>query len=166
MSSPRAAICIALSALRNCLKHVGPSGEIVEKGTLEVLLQNEYERWRAAELHDEIRKMSQAVSTRVIELSNLDRYEKELSSGNLRWGFIHSEKFRAENVMKLENDEFQAIRTLGTLLTSTDTTTLAVACHDAGEFVRLHPVGTRMCMKMGIKASVRTLMAHPDREVA
>ena len=52
---------------------MGPSGEIVEKGTLEVLLQNEYERWRAAELHDEIRKMSQAVSTRVIELSNLDR---------------------------------------------------------------------------------------------
>ena len=166
MSSPRAAICIALSALRNCLKHVGPSGEIVEKGTLEVLLQNEYERWRAAELHDEIRKMSQAVSTRVIELSNFDRYEKELSSGNLRWGFIHSKKYRAENVMKLENDEFQAIRTLGTLLTSTDTTTLAVACHDAGEFVRLHPVGKRMCMKMGIKANVRTLMAHPDREVA
>ena len=55
---------------------------------------------------------------------------------------------------------------LGTPLTSMDTTTGAVACHDVGEFVRLHPVGKRMCMKMGIKASVRTLMAHPDREVA
>ena len=43
-------ICIALSALRKCLKHVGLSGEIVEKGTLEVLLQNEYEKWRDAEL--------------------------------------------------------------------------------------------------------------------
>ena len=63
-------------------------------------------------------------------------------------------------------DQFQAIRTLGTLLTSTDTTTLAVACHDGGEFVRLHPVGKRMCMKMGIKASVMTLMAQPEREVA
>ena len=68
--------------------------------------------------------------------------------------------------MKLENDEVKAIRTLGTLLTSTDTTTLAVACHDAGEFVRLHPVGTRMSRKMGIKARGRTLMAHPDPEVA
>jgi len=159
-------IRIALSALRNCLKHQGLSGEIVEKGTLEVLQQNEYEKWRDAELYDEIREMSQALGTRVMELSNFDRYEKELSSGNLRWGFIHSEKFWAENVMKCEKDEFKAIRTLGSLLTSTDTITLAVACHDIGEFVRLHPVGKRMVTKMGVKASVMTLMAHPDREVA
>ena len=39
-------IRIALSALRNCLKHSGLSGDIVEKGTLEVLQQNEYEKWR------------------------------------------------------------------------------------------------------------------------
>ena len=32
-------IRIALSALRNCLKHVGLSGEIVEKGTLEAQVE-------------------------------------------------------------------------------------------------------------------------------
>lgn len=159
-------IRIALSALRNCLKDAGLACDIVEKGTYEALQQLEYEKWRDAELYDDIREMTSQVGTRMMELSNFDRYEKELSSGALHWGFIHSDKFWAENVSKFEKEEFKPIRTLGALLTSTNNVTLAVACHDIGEFVRLHPVGKKIVTRLGVKASVMTLMAHPDREVA
>lgn len=46
--------------------------------------------------------------------------------------------------MAFENDEFRAIRKLVKLLdTTTDKTTLAVACYDLGEFARLHPAGKK-----------------------
>jgi len=159
-------IRIGLNALRNCLKSKELSAQIVEKGAMEPLQQLEFEKWRDPELYDEIRDMCSLVSARVNELSNFDRYEKEISSGNLQWGFIHSEKFWNENVMKFEKDEFRAIKTLAGLLSSNNPTTLAVACHDIGEFVRLHPVGKRTVGKVGAKDSVMSLMSHPDREVA
>lgn len=159
-------IRIGLNALKNCLKSPKLADAIVEKGTLEVLQALEYEKWRDAELYDDIREMSNLVSARVHEMSNFDRYERELASGNLAWGFIHSEKFWNDNVMKFEKDEFRAIKTLATLLTSANLTTLSVACHDIGEFVRLHPIGKKLVGRFGIKGSVMSLMSHGDREVA
>jgi hypothetical protein len=90
-------IRISLAALRNCLKNQSLATDIVEQGTLEALQQLEYEEWRDAELYDDIQDMCSQLGTRVSELSNFDRYEKELSTGNPQWGFIHSEKFWNES---------------------------------------------------------------------
>merc|ERR1712176_1721414 len=105
--------------------------------------QLEYEKWRDAELYDDIRDMSAQIQTRVQEMSNFDRYERELREGRLKWGFIHSSKFWAENVLKFEQNDWRALKLLAALLYSDDPTTLAVACPDLGEFVTLHPLGKR-----------------------
>merc|ERR1719199_827128 len=104
------------------------------------------------------------ISSEVSELSNFDRYMKELESGNLSWGFIHSSKFFGENVMKFETGEFKAVKLLAGLLASSDPTTLAVACHDIGEFVSLHPIGKKQVARLGVKERVMELMSQQERE--
>merc|ERR1719203_293625 len=95
--------------------------QVVELGLLEVVQQVEYEKWRDVEIYDDIRDMSAQISARVQEMSNFDRYERELKEGKLKWGFIHSSKFWAENVLKFEQNDFRALKVLATLLLSTAT---------------------------------------------
>lgn len=106
------------------------------------------------------------VSAKVQEMSNFERYERELNSNKLKWGFIHSSKFWAENVLKFEQNDYRALRRLATLLHSDDSTTLAVACHDVGEFITMHPLGKKQIASMGVKDRVMNLMSMaPDKEV-
>merc|ERR1719230_749316 len=121
---------VALGALRNLLKYKMLCEDIAEKGTLEVVQQPEFEKWRDAELYEEIKDLSVAISTEISKLSSFDRYERELATKKLRWGFIHSDKFWQENVLKFEKDGFTAIKDLrDILLYEKDVNTLAVACH-------------------------------------
>jgi len=135
---------------------------IVEEGILESVQQLEYEKWRDAELYDDIRELVQLINSEVKEMSNFDRYMKELESGSLTWGFIHSSKFFGENVMKFENGEFKAVKLLASLLSSDNAVTLAVACHDIGEFVSLHPLGKKQVARLGVKERVMELMGSTD----
>merc|ERR1712079_466341 len=75
-----------------------------------------------------------------------------------------SSKFWAENVMKFEKDDFKALKSLANLLAnpSSSPTTLAVASHDVGEFVSMHPLGKKMVNKLGIKERVMELMGAQD----
>merc|ERR1719460_3392876 len=59
--------------------------DIVEEGVLEAVQQLEYEKWRDTELYDDIRDVVQLISAEVKELSNFDRYMRELESGTLAW---------------------------------------------------------------------------------
>lgn len=136
--------------------------DIVEEGVLEAVQQLEYEKWRDQELYEEIRELVALITSEVKELSNFDRYMRELESGSLSWGFIHSSKFFGENVMKFDNGEFKALKLLANCLASSDVTTLAVACHDIGEFVSLHPLGKKQVGRLGVKERVMELMSSTD----
>jgi len=155
---------LCLTVLKNFLSHKVLCEDIVEEGVLEAVQQLEYEKWRDAELYDDIRDMVALISSEVQEMSNFDRYERELQSGTLQWGFIHSSKFWAENVMKFESNDFRALRMLASLLltTTTDATTLAVVCHDLGEFVALHPLGKKKVAQLQVKEKVMQLMGSTD----
>merc|ERR1719210_2882439 len=102
-------------------------------------------------------------------MSNFARYHRELQaavqgSAGLKWGFIHSSKFWSENVTKFEADNYQALKDLTKLLIqSADPTTLAVACHDVGEFVTLHPLGKKKVAELKIKDRLMDLMGQ-DRD--
>merc|ERR1712007_403813 len=119
--------------------------EIVELNILDAVQNLEFEKWRDAELYDDVRDLASQIANEVHEMSNFDRYERELQTGCLKWGFIHTSKFWGENVMKFEQNDFRALNALAALLISptTDAETLAVACHDVGEFVALHQLGKK-----------------------
>eukprot|EP00928_Gymnodinium_smaydae_P053940 TRINITY_DN3780_c0_g4_i1.p2 TRINITY_DN3780_c0_g4~~TRINITY_DN3780_c0_g4_i1.p2 ORF type:complete len:462 (+),score=140.13 TRINITY_DN3780_c0_g4_i1:74-1387(+) len=157
---------MALTLLRNMLKHKELGEEVVESGLLDLVQQLEFEKWRDAELYDDIRELSQLIANAVQELSNFERYERELSSGKLTWSFVHTSKFWGENVMKFDQNDFRAVKTLATLLLNpdTDATTLAVACHDVGEFCALHPLGKKKAAQFAIKERVMELMGAKGDE--
>jgi len=143
------------------------AAEAVEQGLLEVVQALEYEKWRDAELYDEIRNMSGVLSARTAEMSNFARYERELSAGKLKWGFIHSPKFWSENVLKFEQNDWRALKALNSCLDlQGDSTTVAVACRDLGEFVTAHPLGKKQTGALGVKDKVMKLMSSSsDKEV-
>merc|ERR1719161_1669390 len=80
------------------------------------------------------------------------------------WGFIHSSKFWGENVMKFDKNEFDALKRLRGILEDEDKdpVSLAVACHDIGEFVALHPLGKKKVNQLALKERVMALMGKED----
>merc|ERR1719384_3027753 len=126
---------LCLTVVKNFLASKKFTEHLVEFGILEVVQQLEYEKWRDSELYDDIRDMCSLISAKVQEMSSFDRYERELKDGKLKWGFIHSSKFWADNVLKFEQNDFRALKMLALALESEDMRTQAVACHDLGEFV-------------------------------
>jgi V-type H+-transporting ATPase subunit H len=156
---------ISLTALSNLLPSKELCEQIVESNVLDSVQNLEYEKWRDAELYDEIREMSSTISNAVQEVSNFDRYERELQTGKLSWGACHTSKFWGENIMKLDKNNFKNVKDLAALLCgSGDTETLAVACYDVGQFVALHPLGKKKVTDLGIKDRVMELMITSGEE--
>ncbi|PFH31809.1 putative vacuolar ATP synthase subunit 54kD [Besnoitia besnoiti] len=160
-------IRVGLGVLNNLLKCDSSVETIIEQNVAQVLALLEFEKWRDADMYDDIRVATSHLEQKIRQFNNFDRYCNELEKGKLTWSVLHSEKFWRENVMAFENDEFKAIKKLVKLLdTSEDKTTLAVACYDLGEFARLHPAGKKVCQQLKVKDRVMLFISHKDREVA
>eukprot|EP01066_Platyproteum_vivax_P004835 Platyproteum_vivax@DN16205_c0_g1_i1.p1 len=157
---------VSINALMNVLKDDDAVELIIEENTLQVLTLLEYEKWRDKEMYDAIRHGLGHLNTKIALFSNFDRYALELSKQKLKWSFLHSEKFWHQNVMAFQDNEFQPIKTLSQLLSSTDSVTVCVACHDLGEFARLHPTGKTICQRLQVKESVMNLMQSKDCDIA
>jgi len=158
---------IALQAVENLLKSKAMCEEMAEQGTVDLVSALEYEKWRDQELIEAVKATVQALNAEVKVLTNFERYDREVNSGTLRWGFIHTDKFWVENVLKCEAQNFMIIDKLMVILRSSqDAESLAVACHDIGEFARLHPIGKQIATSRGAKDKMLDLMSTTQREVA
>lgn len=162
-------IRVCLMSLKNLLENAETAEEVVETGAHEAVEALEYEKWRDPEVYDNVKSVTALVSKAVNDHSNFARYEREIKSKKLSWGFIHSEKFWTQNYLAFEKDEFAVVKALVDVVSDdrADSTTLAVACHDIGEFSRLHPSGKNVLARWPrAKAAVMERMGHTDREVA
>jgi len=151
---------MCLTIIKNLLTVKPLCEEIVESNILEAVRALEYEKWREEEFYNEIAEMVQLIGAKVQEISNFDKYEQELNSGKLNWGFVHTPKFFGENIMKFEQNDFRAIQKLKAIIINkaSDPTSLAVACHDIGEFVALHPIGKKKITQLDLKEPIMELM--------
>ncbi len=157
-----------LLTLKNLLTRPSMCDLVVEAGLLHPVQALEYETWRDLDLYEEVRAVAGKLAAEVSRHSSFDRYSRELLTGRLRWGYIHTEKFWKENVLNFEKDQYAAVKQLAALVQfpPDDPQTLAVACYDLGEFARLHPAGKVVASRFNVKAGVMALMSHPDRDVA
>jgi len=80
-------------------------------------------------------------------LTSFEKYTKEINTGELEWGPIHSEKFWKENVKRFEEQDFCHVKKLVNFLESENEKNVAVACYDLGEFCRYHPFGKNLIEK-------------------
>lgn len=93
------------------------------------------------------------------------RLVREVRSGVLEWGGVHTEKVLRENVAKLEANEFELVRALIACLGSNNPTVAAVACHDLGLFGKIYPFGPKMLETLGGKNQLM-LLAKNSPEAA
>lgn len=158
---------VALLSLQNFLKSE-IAKDVVEIDALQALIALEYEKWRDQDVYDAIKTVKELLEAETSKYTNFDRYMSELQTGQLTWSFIHTEKFWIENVNKFDQKDFEAVKLLCALIAkvSTDETSLAVACHDIGEFARLFPAGKKVCKRYGAQSLVMDKMNHHDRQVA
>ncbi len=74
--------------------------------------------------------------------------------------------FWRENINKFEDNDFQVLRILITILdTSGDSRALAVACYDISQFIQYHPAGRGIVTDLKAKERVIKLMDHESSEV-
>eukprot|EP00928_Gymnodinium_smaydae_P053937 TRINITY_DN3780_c0_g3_i1.p1 TRINITY_DN3780_c0_g3~~TRINITY_DN3780_c0_g3_i1.p1 ORF type:complete len:445 (+),score=127.48 TRINITY_DN3780_c0_g3_i1:71-1405(+) len=161
---------ISLIVVHSLLENSELSEQAVELNLLDAVQSLEFEKWRDADLYDDIREVSQQISNRVAEVSNFERYERELQSGKMTWSSVHTSKFWSENIMNFEKNNFRALKALAALLMHphTDQTTLAVACRDVGEFCTRHPLGKKKLAELAIKDRIMeliTLLSEEKREL-
>eukprot|EP00542_Grammatophora_oceanica_P013890 CAMPEP_0194029124 /NCGR_PEP_ID=MMETSP0009_2-20130614/2962_1 /TAXON_ID=210454 /ORGANISM="Grammatophora oceanica, Strain CCMP 410" /LENGTH=270 /DNA_ID=CAMNT_0038668721 /DNA_START=82 /DNA_END=894 /DNA_ORIENTATION=- len=92
------------------------------------------------------------------EMTRWDVYEAEVTSGQLEWGIVHTEKFFREHVRRMEDDNFGILKRLICLVSSSpDEETAAVACFDIGEFVVRYPNGRSIAKQLGAR---NVIMPH------
>eukprot|EP00920_Eleutheroschizon_duboscqi_P027738 GHVT01067867.1.p1 GENE.GHVT01067867.1~~GHVT01067867.1.p1 ORF type:complete len:381 (+),score=70.94 GHVT01067867.1:1339-2481(+) len=139
---------------------------VIEENCKSDLTLLEFEKWRDSDIYEDTRKVLSLLNEKIREFSNLQRYCCEMHKGKLQWSILHTDQFWAQNVMSFEADQFAAIRQLVQLLKTGDPTTQAVACHDLGEFARLHPAGKKICKELQVKTAAMMLITSPKRELA
>jgi len=160
---------VGLLALRNMMDQpdLDVAADMVEAGLPKVLATRAMQSWGDEDIPEVLSSLDEKLKENMVVLSSFDKYKKEVLSGSLEWGPMHTnELFWRQNVDKFEEKDFQVLRVLLKLLeASRETRTLAVGCNDLGKFIEFHPHGRYIVNDLRGKELVMRLMSHPDTEV-
>jgi len=160
-------IRVCLACLRNLVDKGTNNQTMIDNNAMKQLVVLRNRKWADEEVKEDLDYIYDALAKSVTILSSLDMYCDELRSGKMEWSPVHkSETFWRENVTKIcpasgsvENSTH--LRDLITLFNSKvdkatkerldldDKTTVAVICHDLGEFARFHPQGKKILTNDG-----------------
>ncbi len=103
---------------------------------------------------------------KMLDMTTWDRYRQELLTGQLEWSPAHkSEKFWRENFSRFNDRNFELVGVLAALLGHEEPLTVAIACHDLGEFGRHHPLGKKILHEHDIKNRIMRLIDSKDLTV-
>ncbi|CAH0474282.1 unnamed protein product [Peronospora belbahrii] len=158
---------VALEALQNLLGKLSGffNERMIDSGLLKTLNNMRERKWADEDIVNDIQSVRDVLIREYKELNTMERYEKELKTGRLNWGLLHTDKFWKDNFMRFENKDFELVRLLIELLESDESKTVAVALFDLGEFVRFYPNGKHIAKRLGAKKVAMKLMTHENGEV-
>jgi len=153
-------IRVCMACLRNLVDKADHSQMMIENDAMKLLAVLRNRKWTDEEVKEDLDFVFDSLAKSVHILSSIEMYQKELYSGKLEWTPVHkSETFWRENVTKLcpagklasadltgMTELLKSLDSKGRLgsLDTEETTTLAVICHDLGEFARFHPNGKKI----------------------
>lgn len=150
-------MCVA--CFRNLVDKSDHNEVMIEQGALKQLVVLRNKTWSDEEVVDDLQVVADSLAKSVKILSSVDKYRAEVKTGQLDWTPVHkSESFFRENAEKFAPlgkpmTEFDDLKLLSKLLREKvsmmhpqkeDTRTIAVICHDLGEFARWHPRGKKI----------------------
>jgi V-type H+-transporting ATPase subunit H len=165
---------VALMVLHNLVKaDVVYAKDMLAVGMYATLKAMKTRRFGDADVTELVDKLFDLLDAQMVELSSFDAYNQEVLSGRLDWTPPHrAEKFWRENMDKFEAKDFAVVQELVKLLglaeadvEAADARTVAVVCHDLGEFVRHHARGKKVLNDLDAKTRVMKLMTHKDEEI-
>lgn len=162
---------VCCATLKNILKKEECVNNMIGCG-LPALMEKLLERVLKEEKKDEdlirdLRDIDHVLGVEVRRLSSFDMYKRELLSGHLKKGPVHSAQFWRDNVMRFEEQNFAAVRSLMKLLDGDkEDEELEVICYDVGEFSRFHPDGKFIVTKLGGKIKLMEHMSSHNINVA
>mmetsp|Transcript_5066 Transcript_5066/g.7448 ORF Transcript_5066/g.7448 Transcript_5066/m.7448 type:complete len:162 (+) Transcript_5066:3-488(+) len=139
---------------------------MIGAGVMKALQNLQHRKWADEDVKIDVEYLAHALEGSLKLMSSWDVYAKEVASGRLEWSPSHkSDTFWKDNYKAFEAHDCATLKQLVDCLSSSDPTTLAVACHDVGEFIKVHPEGRRLIAQFGPKAPAMKLLKHEDPQV-
>jgi len=139
---------VALMFFQNLLGSTEARELMVMKGLVSVLERLNAEKKKLGndpDIDQSLKELISVLEKDVKQLSSFEQYEKEINTGQLQKGPVHSAAFWKSNARKFEKKEFAMIKKLIELLAVTDDPeTVATALYDLGEFARFYPRGREL----------------------
>lgn len=166
-STKEKVVRVAILTLRNLLGKAKFAGEMVELGLPKIVQNLKLQAWTDEDLTEALAALEESLKVSIKTLSSFDKYKQEVLSGNLDWTPMHKDSaFWRENINKFEDNDFQVLRIVITLLdTSKEAKTLSICCHDISQFIQNHPSGRAIVLDLKAKVRIMSLMEHDNPEV-
>lgn len=166
-STKEKVVRVAILTLRNIQGKENFASKMVDLGLPKVVQSLKLQAWTDEDLTDGLAALEESLKVSIKTLSSFDKYKQEVTSGHLEWTPMHKDSaFWRENIKKFEDNDFQVLRVLVTLLgTSKDAKTLAISCQDLSQFIQAHPSGRTIVLDLKAKERVMGLMENESPEV-
>ncbi|CAB4302210.1 unnamed protein product [Prunus armeniaca] len=166
-STKEKVVRVVVLTLRNLLSKGTFGAQMVDLGLPQMVQSLKAQAWSDEDLLEGLNQLEEGLKDNIKKLSSFDKYKQEVLLGHLDWSPMHKDPiFWRENVTNFEENDFQILRVLITILdTSSDPRALAVACFDISQFVQQHPAGRIIVTDLKAKERVMKLMNHENAEV-
>ncbi|CAO3588003.1 unnamed protein product [Absidia cylindrospora] len=163
-------IRVAIATLRNLVQKA-PAQNLAAMLVVKLLPFTENlsaRKWSDADILEDVDYLKERLQENFQSLTTFEQYASEVETGKLEWSPPHkSDVFWKENTHKLEEHNFQLLRSLARILsTSTNAVVLAVAANDIGHYVKFASrQGKKLLQEIGAKQRIMELMTHEDQDV-
>ncbi|KAL9260405.1 V-type proton ATPase subunit H-like protein [Drosera capensis] len=166
-STKEKVVRVIILTLKNLLPKGAFGAQMIDLGMLQVVQSLKAQAWSDEDLLEALNQLEEGLKDNMKKLSSFDKYKHEVLLGQLDWTPVHKDSFFwRENITNFEENDFQIIRVLITILdTSNDPRALAVACFDLSQFIQHHPAGRIIVTDLKAKDRVMKLMNHENAEV-
>uniref|UniRef100_M8C4U3 V-type proton ATPase subunit H n=1 Tax=Aegilops tauschii TaxID=37682 RepID=M8C4U3_AEGTA len=166
-STKEKVVRVVVMSFRNLLAKGAFAAQMIDLGLPHIVQNLKAQAWSDEDLLDALNQLEVGLKENLKRLSSFDKYKQQVLLGHLDWSPMHKDpNFWRENITNFEENDFQILRVLMTVIdTSTDTTALAVACYDLSQFLQYHPSGRLVVADLKAKDRVMKLMNHDNAEV-
>nr|CAD1821672.1 unnamed protein product [Ananas comosus var. bracteatus] len=166
-STKEKVVRVIVLTFRNLLSKGAFGAQMIDLGLPQIVQSLKAQAWSDEDLLEALNQLEEGLRDNIKRLSSFEKYKQEVLLGNLDWSPMHKDPgFWRENITNFEENDFQILRVLVTILdTSSDPTALAVACYDLSQFIQYHPAGRIVATDLKAKERVMKLMNHENAEV-
>ncbi|KAK4804300.1 hypothetical protein SAY86_004117 [Trapa natans] len=166
-STKEKVVRVVVLTFKNFLAKEVFGAQMVDLGLLQIVESLKAQAWSDEDLLDALNQLEEGLRQNIKKLSSFDKYKQEILLGHLDWSPVHKDAvFWRENISSFEENDFQILRVLITILdSSSEPRTLAVACFDLSQFIQCHPAGRIIATDLKAKERIMKLLNHENGEM-